>query len=145
MKRNLDYIIVSDYNLIIEIAKGEIDFADYIQLKIREAEDPLYNANYNFIVDLRNAVPKNNLKIEKEFQLYISHVKNIPNVLNNRKSAFITDTPQQVVAVTFYKMLSDLPIIIEVFTTFESAIQWLNVESITPEIVESLIENKIEK
>lgn len=136
------YTILPEHRIIIEIADKTITVDDYILLKIQEANDALFNPQYNFIVDLRKA-DYSSKSFEQQMHEYITHVKSIPNLFNTRKSAFITQTPEQVVAMTFYKLLSDLPIHIEIFSTIQSALQWLAISSITSEKIEHIIQQKM--
>ncbi|MBN1597507.1 MAG: hypothetical protein JW894_04395 [Bacteroidales bacterium] len=125
MDKILKYLIYEEHKLIIEFASGKIDLIDFIELKKSEISDPRYNPNYDFIVDIRNADIEVLNNVEVEISKYVDFAKSTPNLLSNRKSALITNTPLQVVAMTLYKYFGSLPMRLEIFTTYEAALNWL--------------------
>jgi len=57
----------------------------------------------------------------------------MPEILTQKKLAFITRTPNQIVPATLYKMKqNELNQTVEIFSTYESALNWLKSE-LTPD------------
>jgi len=145
MNKIAEYAILPEAKLIVEVLSGNIFLDDYIGLKQREATDNQYDLNYNFIVDMRETSDVGySGDIDIFIEKYIASVKKL-QIVGERKSAFITSTPNQVMAFTIYKLSSDLPITIEIFTTLASALSWLGAKNDYKNIIESLIRDMKDK
>jgi hypothetical protein len=140
VKKSADYIILPDAKLIIEVLSGSAFLEDYLELKQREAQDLLYDNSYNFIVDLRETEDIGYRgDVESQIKTYIDTVKS-RKVVAKRKSAFITNSPKQTAVMMLYKMSSDLPIIIDIFTTIWAANNWLDIQHYDTNEIEAIIE-----
>jgi len=97
--------------------------------------DTLYSPNYNYIINFKNVEFK--IKPE-EIKEYVSSLKQNPKIFGNKNLAIITKTPDQTVPVTIYKMKQQgINQLVEVFSTYEAALQWLN-SSLTSKKLDSL-------
>ena len=85
--------------------------------------DKNYNSSFNSLIDLSD------VEIDvsaKEVEKYVNYLRLNSHLLDNRKLAMITKTPDHVVLVTLYKLFGkDLPLNIRVFSTFNAAVRWL--------------------
>ncbi len=137
MEKEIKYKIIPKLKLQIEIAVGRCTTDDFLMLKMLEIKDPLYNKNYNFLVDLRN------LEFEYssvELQTFLQFLHTQDDVIGKRKSAFLTTTPQQIALITMYsKKTNDLPMNFRVFTTIKEALRFIEIhDEKNPEIIEFL-------
>lgn len=124
------YYIFDKERLVLEILSGDINVADYINLKKEEQKDPFYDPNYNFILDVRNVNVKYSPHIMKEMIEYLHQIKSIQNISVKRKAALLTKNPSQVITSIMYKDMDDRPVDFKVFTTIEGAIVWLGISNI---------------
>ncbi len=117
MKTKSTYKILPKYQLVIE---------DYIAFKKSIVNDPLFKPNYKFYIDFNQV----NFKItEDDIDNYIKFIDNNLANLGSRFSAIVTNTPNQVVSTTMYKMLQkNRSQIVEIFSTKENALNWLGLE-----------------
>jgi hypothetical protein len=123
---NNAYKILPEYQLVIEKYTGYLFIEDYIAFKKSIVNDPLFKPNYKFYIDFNQV----NFKItEKDIAIYLKFIDhNLPN-LGSRFSAIVTNTPNQVVSTTMYKMLQkNRSQVVEIFSTKENAINWLGLE-----------------
>jgi len=120
------YQIIPKYQLVIEKYTGDLFIDDYIAFKKSIVNDPLFKPNYKFYIDFNQV----NFKItEDDIAVYIKFIDaNLVN-LGSRFSAVVTNTPNQVVSTTMYKMLQkNRSQIVEIFSTKENALNWLGLE-----------------
>ncbi|UMB60697.1 hypothetical protein MHL31_00445 [Lutibacter sp. A80] len=125
-----NYKILLNYNLIVEYHEDALDINSYRDFKTKLIEDPLYSKHLNYIINFKNV----DFNISSnDIDSYVEHLKQIPKILSEKKLAFITRTPNQIVPATLYKMKqNELNQKVEIFSTYESALDWLNID-LTPE------------
>ncbi|NJK85994.1 MAG: hypothetical protein HC906_08555 [Bacteroidales bacterium] len=58
---------------------------------------------------------------------YVVFAKNAPDFVAKRKIAVLTSTPDHVVVLSLFKLLNTLPIHVEIFYTYCSALRWLGI------------------
>ncbi|UMB55083.1 hypothetical protein MKD41_06305 [Lutibacter sp. A64] len=123
------YKILPDHNLIVEYHEKKIDIHSYSTFKLKIIEDPLYSKHLNYIINFKNV----DFKISpNEIEEYVVDLKKLSSILVKKKLAFITRTPNQIVPATLYKMKqNELNQAVEIFSTYESAINWLKID-LTP-------------
>lgn len=127
MEQELSYTILVDKYLILEYYKGKHTVDELIAFKKVVAADKNYNPNYNVIHDFR----------EIEFMLgpnevkkYIQMLQNDSKFVGHRKSAMITNTPNQVVTTTAFDLLKKgLPISVKICSTLETAFAFVDIET----------------
>jgi len=137
------YKILPELNLIIEYYGGKINLDDVICHKRLEIKDLEYNGNYHFIADLRDV--ELNVSIQ-DITDYLHFVKKNNQVIGQRNSAILTNSPNQVAITTLFKMKGEnLPVGYEVFSTLEAAIEWINLSSNYCDIIEEIIRNMKKK
>lgn len=123
-----NYKILSEHNLIIEYHNGLLDYDSYINFKINESKDESYRPTLNQLLDFNDT--KFNIS-SQEINKYANFLKTTPKFKGKRKIAVLTKTPNQVVPSTLLKMsLIDSFLSVEIFTTYEKAIEWLNIPTL---------------
>ncbi|UMB59134.1 hypothetical protein MHL31_08565 [Lutibacter sp. A80] len=124
MKKIASYTILDDINIVTEYYNGGITIEDIIELKKRLFSEKLYNPKIQIIMDFRTA---NLLIKEPELILYTEFAKNKLNAISERKVAFLTNTPNEVVIGTLFEFVKkNLPMTTDVFSTLKAAALWLN-------------------
>lgn len=121
------YQILKENKLIIEVHSGSLDIASFINFKITLSTDPSFSPNFNFIIDLTDVIFETSESDLKEYANFLAKSRKFKG---SRKIAVLTKTPNQVVSSVLFKMLFSNPSqIIEIFSTANSAIQWLQIEN----------------
>lgn len=131
-----NYHILKDLNLILEYHTGTLNLNSYIKFKQKLILNPEFLSNQNYFVDLKNV----NFKISiEDIDSYVNFFKKNSNGVGKRKIALLTGTPNQVVFTTLYKsVLKNTNEIIEIFSTKEKALEWLEINDLT---INNLIKN----
>jgi hypothetical protein len=124
-----NYCILLDHNLVIEYHQGVLDAASYINFKKKLVADPKFKSNLNHLINFKQV---KFATTKKDIQNFVEFMGSNVEKLGNRKVAFVTSTPNQVVSTTIYKTLkSNLTQSSEIFSTNEKALKWLNFPEIT--------------
>ncbi len=140
MSKKLDYRVLSEYCLVIEVLSGKVELDDYISFKEAEIHDNQYNINYKHIVDLCDAIiVTEGENLEEKVKKFVSTIKNTAGFFGNRKSALLASTPRQVTATMLYKLLNDLPVPLQTFTTLSAAIEWLELAYVDTNYIKAVI------
>ncbi len=120
-----NYTILSENNLVLEFHSGILTAENYIEFKKDLINNKNFKANLNHFIHFKN------VKFDttpNDISQFINFLKSRSQSLGKRKIAFITNTPNQVVSTTIYKlMLEDLTQQVEIFSTEENALKWLNI------------------
>lgn len=119
------YEILLDYNLVIEYHSGILETSSYINFKKELFSDPKFKPNLNHFIYFKNVEFATTQPDINEFVVFMgNHSKSI----GYRKLALITDTPNQVVSTTIYKMIQkNLNQSVEIFSTNKKAFKWLKI------------------
>lgn len=137
-----NYKILQNKDLIIEYHEGILELNPYKTFKVKIFDDPLYTNSLNYIVNFKNV----NFKMTPDdIEEYCNYLKQIPKILGKKKIAFITRTPNQIVPATIYKMKQNElgNQTVDIFSTYESALNWLQ-SDITPNELD-LVFNELKK
>lgn len=122
------YEILIKHNLVIEYHSGILNINSYINFKKRLFNDPLFRPNLNHFIHFKNIEFDTTHQDINEF---IGFMKTNSASIGKRKIALITNTPNQVVSTTLYKMMvKNLDQSIEIFSTNDKALNWLKTPSI---------------
>lgn len=133
------YRILTDKNLIVEFHKGELTATNFIQFKTALAKDPLFNPNFNFIISLTDTTVK---ATENNIKEYVNFIQTNISYKGKRKVAIITKTPDQVVSSMLYKMMHGNPNqIIEIFSTLNNAVKWINTKKLNVNTIKSTLQS----
>jgi hypothetical protein len=124
MKKNVNYMILPEYKLILECCKGQASVEDSIQMKKAELSDKFYNSNYNIIVDFQNFDHYLDQTVFESVGNFFEFLKK--SKIENRV-AFLTSEPVQVVVGMILKKsnIDSGSMKLEVFSTLEAALIYL--------------------
>ena len=136
------YKILPNHNLIIEYYSGDIDFVSFMNFKKKLIAEPLFTPTLNILIHFKNATFK---MTDEEINKYIHFSETDIKVVGKRKIALITKTPNQVVVTTLFKMIQRIKSkSVEIFSTKEAALRWLNIKDLSTKEV-TVILNKLHK
>lgn len=118
------YIIDKEYNLIIEFHAGDLDLYTFKLFKRKLIKDANFSPNMNYFIHLKNATFTN---ATSDIKKYVNFLNRKATVFGKRRLALVTNTPNQVVNTTLFKTLcEDTENTVEIFSSNERAINWLN-------------------
>lgn len=139
MPQNFQYKILKEKSLILEYYSGRFDVDQLINCKKRIANDKTYDPNFNVIHDIRNL----ELLFEiDEVKKYVNLLSEDKRYLGERKSAMVTQTPDQVIISMGFEMLKEnLPITFKICSTVEAACVFIGFSQDEYEMIESLFNN----
>jgi hypothetical protein len=119
-----NYKILKEHNLIVEYHSGILDADSFIEFKKSITLDPLFLPSLNYFVHLKKVTFSTNLE---DIDKYANFLEANSMVYGNRRVALVTNTPNQVVSATIFKMMQqNKSQSVEIFSTNERALQWLN-------------------
>lgn len=119
-----NYIILKDFNLLIECHSGNLDLKSYIDFVKRTTLDPLFSKNMNYYIDLSNVVVTASIN---DIRIYNNFTEDNFQCDRKRRVALLTSSPNQMVFATLFKNSNTQKLKeIEVFSTKESALEWIN-------------------
>ena len=119
--------ILSEHHLIIEFHNGNMNLESFINFKKELFTHTDFKSGMNYFINLKNVDFEASLD---DIQKFANFNNSRPTLSENRKIALVTDTPSQVASTTIYKtMLSSHNQDVEIFSTNEKALVWLNINS----------------
>lgn len=119
-----NYKILKEQNLIVEYHSGILDADSFIAFKKSIAFDSLFLPSLHYFVHLKNVTFSTNLD---DIETYANFLEANSKIYGNRRVALITNTPNQVVSTTMFKMIQqNKSQSVEIFSTNESALEWLD-------------------
>lgn len=133
-----NYKILKEHNLIIEYHSGILDADSFIAFKKSITLDSLFLPSLHYFVHLKNVTFSTNLE---DVEKYANFLEANYNTYGNRRVALITNTPNQVVSTTMFKMIQqNKSQSVEIFSTNESALEWLDSTLLKNEMLAILAE-----
>lgn len=119
-----NYKILKEQNLTVEYHSGILDVNSFIVFKKSITLDLLFLPNLNYFVHLKNVTFSTKME---DIDKYAKFLEANSKVYGNRRVALITNTPNQVVSTTMFKMMQEnRSQSVEIFSTNESALEWLD-------------------
>jgi hypothetical protein len=119
-----NYGILKDFNLLIECLSGNLDLKSYIDFVKRTTLDRLFSKNMNYFIDLCNVVVTASID---DIRIYNNFTESNFQCDKKRRVALLTNSPNQMVFATLFKNSNTQKLKeIEVFSTKESALEWIN-------------------
>ncbi|OGS72698.1 MAG: hypothetical protein A3F91_07230 [Flavobacteria bacterium RIFCSPLOWO2_12_FULL_35_11] len=132
-----NYKILKEHNLIVEYHTGILDADSFIEFKKSITLDPLFLPSLNYFVHLKKVTFNTN---PEDIDKYVRFLDANSKVYGNRRVALITNTPNQVVSTTMFKMMQqNKSQSVEIFSTNENALEWLNSNLNKDEILDVLV------
>ncbi len=108
----------------MEYHSGILEADSFIEFKKSITLDPLFLPNLNYFIHLKKVTFSTNLE---DIDKYANFLEANSMVYGNRRVALVTNTPNQVVSATIFKMMQQNKTqSVEIFSTNESALEWLN-------------------
>jgi len=139
MEKTIYYKFFPELQLGIEIFFGNIYYSDLIELKEKEIKDSNFNPNFNGLVILNNAYF--NISSD-EIEAFKEYLKKQKQLLGKRKTAILTQTPNQVVNAMLYSIPDkDIPMKFKVFSTIKASINWIGIQPEYEEKINDIIKN----
>jgi hypothetical protein len=131
------YRILPKLKLIIEYYNGLIGVEDIKNLELRKNNDIEYDCSFNVIIDMRDA----ELDLDDNDIVEVSFfMQTNKKSYGERKSTFLTNTPNQVVSPMIYKsQIKSLPMKYEVFSTINASLTYVNIPRIHKKYIEQII------
>lgn len=130
------YLIINPLKLIIQFHQYDLTFDGIKKLKESIMNDNEYNAEYNFIIDLRLADVK---MTPNELQRYGNWVQDVLN-RKDKNLALLTSNPNQVTNATLYKLNDNFKNLhYDVFSTMESALRHVDIDISNMQFIETEI------
>lgn len=118
-------MILEKQSLILEYYSGQFFVDELIDFKRRIGKDEKFKPHFNVLSDIREL---EFLFKPEEVEKYIQFLLENKNHIGKRKTAMITKTPNQVATSLGFDMLKDdLPVQFKIFSTFKSAIDFINI------------------
>jgi hypothetical protein len=133
MSHRINYKIIPELQVAVEYYEGQLSLNDIIEFELREMENSEYSPKLNFIADFRNAEL---IASEGDVKKFIDFLKKTKGIVDQRKVALVTETPNQVVLTTLYALYtSDMPVKNKVFSTLDAAMKWLEIKEESHKII----------
>lgn len=137
MIKSTQYKILPELKIMVEYFSLETSLKDKIEHRKIVIQDKYFNPNYNFITDFRDT--HIDFSVD-DVSAYIEFAKNATKMHGDRRSAILTNTPNQTVFSSLYVLeLKNEPTHVEIFSTMDSAIKWVGLSSIDIRKIESVI------
>jgi hypothetical protein len=134
-----NYQILKDYNIVLEHHSGPIDVESFINFKHKLSLHTDFKPDLKYFVNLQNVtfdITKNDI------HEYANFLGTNSNIFGERQVALITSTPNQVVNTTLFKFTNQMKShAIEIFSTYETAFDWLDIKNLSFNEFQFLIEN----
>lgn len=122
----IQYQIDTIKRVITETWPENVNIEDYKKVKQSEFNDPDFDSDFNVITDLRILKLELNVVVIDKI---INFIKDNSNNIKDRKSAILTNKPNQVVnSFVFKSKAKNLPLNIKIFSTMEAALNWISEE-----------------
>lgn len=124
MKKFGSYKILKKERLIVEYHSGDIKSQEFMASRKTISSDKDYDPDFDIIFDFRDV----NMHVEQQdIEAFIKFLKGFTTIIGQRKSAYLTRNPNEVVVTTlFTEEIKDLPIQPATFSTVRGALDWID-------------------
>lgn len=120
------YIIIKEHRLIVQNHIGPFNGEDMKRVKLKIIEDPDFEQDFNFLVDLRDS--EINMTSEELIE-YENWLLSHPILGKIEKFALFTNTPQQFEIALDYISKAGIRVNhYEIFRTLGDTLKWLNID-----------------
>lgn len=118
-----NYTILSENNLVLEFHSGILTAENYIEFKKDLINNKHFKANLNHFIHFKN------VKFDtapSDISEFVAFLEKNSHQIGQRKIALITNTPNQVVSTTIYKLMqNNSNQSVEIISINENALKWL--------------------
>lgn len=137
MIKSTQYRILSELKIMVEYFSLETSLKDKIEHRKRVIQDQYFNPNYNFITDFRDT--HINFSVD-DVSAYIEFATNATKMHGDRRSAILTNTPNQTIFTSLYILeVQNSPSHVEIFSTMDAALRWVGLSSVDNIKIEAVI------
>jgi hypothetical protein len=134
MNNSISYKIIPEKKLVLEYFCGTLTWKDIVNNKKKLVLEKEYNPTYNIIDDVRDAFAT---FTEEGINEFVKLLNTHKGLYGNRRSAILTNTPNQIVnSVMLDSLKKDLPINFKTVSTFIEAAKWVKVAHTDFELIE---------
>ena len=131
------YKIIKEGNLVIQCHSGILDLNSYTSFAQKLILDPLFSPNLDHLVCVRKVAFRATMS---DVIKYIKFSKENFKTPKKRYISIITNTPNQVVLSTLFKILRQDPVqSIEIFSTEKKAIEWLDIKGLSAKEITAIL------
>jgi len=130
-----NYRILKEHSLVTIVHNGYLNLNSMMSLMKKLCSDPIFSSNFDCIIDINDVVIDLTIK---DINIYVNHLENNSNPLENKRIALITNTPKQVVYSTLFKQEQELlhPLQkVQIFSTLENACEFLKLKDCSVDLV----------
>ena len=125
MESFISYKILPENGLILNNFQYKVQIRDLIVLTIEFMEDPLYNSEYNLLMDFRDSMA---IVFRMELSDYISFFKKSVRLKKKVKIAILYSSPNHEFLIKIYKPMAKLlKMEVEQFKDVNEAMIWLGI------------------
>lgn len=136
--KTLKYKIIPELNLIIDCWFGVLTFDKILASKLEQANDVNWNKEYHNISDIRNAIFSLS---NEEAKKIIDYTKQDKRWQDKRKTAYLTNNPNQVVFQNLLEINKsrEIPNEIQSFSTLGAILKWMQIDMSEFEKINAII------
>jgi hypothetical protein len=135
--KKYSYKILPEKHLIIKYFHGPFSMDEIIKWMDETRQNSLFDTSFNVLNDYRDAESK---MTYEEIHKFTEFLKGDELSYGKRKSAFITNTPNQTVfSFLLYRFNNEELIKIKTFSTLLEAAKWLGLQRSDIDIIENFI------
>lgn len=123
MEKHLSYTILPELKLVICNYQGEISIKEVTQLTLTFIADPLFNPDFNVLLDFRNSAA---IGFRVDITDYVDFLRKTISFKKKVKLGIVYSTPNQEFLLKFYKTFGKLlNLDIENFRQLEQYFDWM--------------------
>lgn len=123
MEKYLSYTIISELKLVICNYQGEISIKEVTQLTLTFIADPLFNPDFNVLLDFRNSAA---IGFRVDITDYVDFLRKTISFKKKVKLGIVYSTPNQEFLLKFYKTFGKfLNLEIEYFRQLDQYFEWM--------------------
>ena len=119
----LEYTIDKEQGISFQKFSGFIRFEDLVEFNKRKIQDPNFREGLHILVDLSESEIG---LTDKEIERYTRYLIDKKEKYEGTRCAIISDNPKQFVKSFFFKEYASVFGKVEIFSTREAALRWLN-------------------
>lgn len=137
MEKFGSFKILKKERLIIEYHSGDINVEEFIDSRKIISSSSDYNPAFDLIFDFRDV---NMIVNQQDIEKFVVFFKKFNPILGDRKSAYLTSKPNEVVITTLFSVkIKNLSIQPHTFSTLEGVVAWIYNKEVDTHILGEII------